>query len=54
MLLLTNLRLNNKIWIDGRLDFSPDSYTKPKLNSAIRVGYFPMNFEEVKNMNIPN
>jgi hypothetical protein len=42
-----------KEWLDRcdslkALDFSPDYFIKPKLNSAIGVGYFPMKFEDLK------
>ena len=30
------------------LDFSPNYYIKYNLNSAIRIGYFPMKFEDLK------
>jgi hypothetical protein len=42
-----------KEWLDRcnslkALDFSPDYFIKPKLHSAIRVGYFPMKFDDLK------
>jgi Primase X len=45
-----------KGWLDRcnllkPLDFSPSYYIKYNLNSAIRVGYFPMSFEKVKTEN---
>jgi hypothetical protein len=34
------------------LDFSPNYYIKYNLNSATRVGYFPMKFDDLNEENI--
>jgi hypothetical protein len=46
-----------KEWLDKcsslkPLDFSPSYYIKYNINSAIRVGYFPMKFDDLKTENM--
>jgi hypothetical protein len=37
---------------DKPLDFSPNYYIKYNLNSAIRIGYLPMKFDDLEVENI--
>jgi hypothetical protein len=43
---------DHRTMADKPLDFSPNYYIKYNLNSAIRIGYLPMKFDDLEVENI--